>query len=362
MAWIALSDGTHGRFDPAGIDPLPHDSPLPEAGPNTVLNRGSLVIEIRGLDNEWLAPILDIRRSSPCPFCLRLGPDYDGALHFQLGQGDHLTGCRVPVTENSTAERLRLTYSWDVALQTAQLTVVEVGADTLHLHNLPAPQPIPVDVFAWLVDPGKCSYPPGLSFLALSTDIVAAGPAPSLCLDTIVSTLDGPTPVGHLRRGDMVVTGSGEPLPVLATLCWQVPAMGSFKPLQVRPPYFGLRRPITMAPFQRLFMSGNDVEDLFGHEHVLVAAEHLPSSVRNRMPDRWTVQYAQILLPRHARVRASGAEVESLYFGEMGRNRDWLVASHLDGRCRVHLPDHGAPASTVLGRFAASVLTEGRAA
>ncbi|MFC3118947.1 Hint domain-containing protein [Jhaorihella thermophila] len=93
--------------------------------------------------------------------------------------------------------------------------------------------------------------------------------------DTPIATPEGFRAAGALRRGDTVVTAGGEIAPVLHRLDRTVPAMGRFRPIRLRAPYFGLMRDIVIAPSQRLVVRGSEVEYLFNHEAAMIEAGHL---------------------------------------------------------------------------------------
>lgn len=200
-------------------------------------------------------------------------------------------------------------------------------------------------------------------FSAISDEILPIGPMPSLHPATPIATPGGYRTAESLRRGDTVVTDNGDTVPVLHSVRHTVPARGSFAPVRLRAPYFGLQRDIVVAPEQRLVLEGSEVEYIFGQEAVLVPARHLV----NGHAAMWhtcgtTTEYVQVVLPGHEALMAAGCAVESLYIGRIRRDADRLDASVLADVPSRLLPEHARPIHQVLGSFEAITLVDQRAA
>ena len=103
-----------------------------------------------------------------------------------------------------------------------------------------------------------------LLFAALATDIAPIGPMPTLHPQTPIATANGYCAAGDLQRGDTVLTNSGDIVPVLSIVRSRFPARGSFAPMRLHAPYFGLTQDIIVGAEQRLVMRGSDVEYNFG--------------------------------------------------------------------------------------------------
>ena len=186
-------------------------------------------------------------------------------------------------------------------------------------------------------------------FAALSDQIEPIGPMPAILPQTPMATPWGYKPVGSLRRGDTVSTRDDGVVPVLQQVSRRVPARGSFQPIRLRAPYFGLRQDIIVGPEQRLIIDGPEVEYLFGQEAVLVAARHLVNGfAAHAEPCGPVITYAQLLLPKHETMIAAGTAVESLYIGRARRDVNLLSGSVLHGFDRSLLPEHPKPAHQVL--------------
>jgi hypothetical protein len=206
-------------------------------------------------------------------------------------------------------------------------------------------------------------FAPEIIFAALSDEIEPVGPMPTLLPNTPVATPWGYHDVGQLKRGDTVMTCNSGVVPVVHRISRTVPARGSFRPLRLRAPYFGLQQDIIVSPEHRLLIDGPEVEYLFGQEAVLVPARHLVNGFTAFAEAAGpTVCYTQLLLPRHETLLAAGTSLESLYVGRIRRQAGALSTSLLRGFDRSGLPEHGKPSHQVLRQFEAIHLAKRRAA
>lgn len=85
-----------------------------------------------------------------------------------------------------------------------------------------------------------------------------------------VPTVQGWMPAEDLRPGDLILTESGT-VPVLSIARHVVPGRGSFQPVLLRAPWFGLVDVLVSAE-QLVRIAGHEAEYLFGEEEVLVPA------------------------------------------------------------------------------------------
>jgi hypothetical protein len=200
-------------------------------------------------------------------------------------------------------------------------------------------------------------------YLALSDTVEPVGPTPTLGPDTMIDTPDGLRRAGTLKRGDTVRTRGGDIVPVLHRIDRTVPARGSFAPLRLRAPYFGLLEDVLVSTQQRLVIDGSEVEYLFNQEAVLVPARHLVNGFAARPePTGPTMRYTQLILPAHEAVVAAGTAMESLYIGRLRRKRDLLDNTVLRGLDRGSLPEHGRSAHPELQWYDAIHLARQRVA
>jgi hypothetical protein len=149
----------------------------------------------------------------------------------------------------------------------------------------------------------------------------------------------------------------------LGVLHRTVPARGSFAPIRIRAPFFGLGQDIIVAPDQRLLLRGAEVRKLFGKDAALVPARHLVNgTAAKHHPGMTTIAYTQVFLPGHEAMIAAGLGIDSLYIGRLRRKPAQLRASLLAGFERNDLPEHGYSAIPVLPWFDAITLAAYRAA
>lgn len=365
MTWIAVSDHEVFHFSPTGLDQSAGRPDLTDTSGVALMARGSLVIETRlpvTHRPRHLVYYSDTDGARSLHLSLQVIPG--GGLTLVLDQGGEVLHRTINHSEAGRTDVLRITYSWDTHADWGRLALERTDRDQPLLVPVPAPQPLRFADALALVRPGPDRYvAPDVLYVALSDAIEPVGPVPSLLPDTLLATPSGYRPVSELRRGDMVLTPLGESAPVLHVLSREVPGLGSFHPIRMRAPYFGLKQDITVAPSQRLVLSGTEVEYIFGQESVLVPARHLVGSSRSApVEPKPVVTYWQILLPRHEAMIASGTVVESLFIGRIRRKKSLLDASILAGLDRASLPEHGRSVHPVLQAFEAIILAERRAA
>lgn len=364
MTWIAVSDDEDFQFAPCGLGCPEGGADLIDTAQDALMTTGSLVIETRLPVIHRPRYLVYYTRTGAWPLHLSLQAVPGGGLTLVLDQGGEVLHRTVNHSEVGRTDVLRITYSWDSRRRWGQLAVERTDHDKVLLVPVAAPRPLRFSDALALVQPGADRYvAPDVVYVALSSAIEPVGPMPSLMPDTPVATPTGYCAISEMRRGDTVVTPAGEIVPVLQVLSRQVPANGSFRPVQMRAPYFGLQQNITVAPSQRLVLSGSEVEYLFGRESVLVPVRHLVAS-RGTVPARAgpVVTYWQLLLPRHEALIVAGTAAESLFIGRLRRNRTVLPASILAGLDRSAMPEHGRSVHPVLQAFEAVTLAEQRAA
>ncbi len=363
MGWIGLFDGSNHRFDPQGIENSDVASQkLPS--PDVLMPRGSLMVETRLSPDGRPRKMLEVRRSHPWAFSLSLQALPGGGFILIETQNDRMRHVTLPFVPDGRMDVVRLTYRWDAPAKWGRLTMERPETDTAHSEDIQPPHPLPMaDLAQTIIHSHHRDPAADVSLLALSDQVEPQGPQPGLTGNLPISTPHGYKPAGILKRGDLVMTKSGEAVPVLQVVRQTVPAHGSLRPVRLRAPYFGLRRDIVVAPHQRLVISGTQVEYLFGSEAVLVPARHLingVSALRASGPD--FVTYHHLLLPGHEVIDAAGCPVESLYVGRLRRKPEPLAASLLAPFDRAHLPEHPQPVWPVLKPFEAIALALSRVA
>jgi hypothetical protein len=99
--------------------------------------------------------------------------------------------------------------------------------------------------------------------------------APWIGLNTPVDTRRGPTRAGLLKPGDMVATLDDGFQPLQRLIHHSLPSRGSFAPVILRSPFFGLTTDILVSADQMVLISGPSVEYLYGVEEALLPAAAL---------------------------------------------------------------------------------------
>lgn len=363
MGWIGLFNGQNHLFDPAGIKDGPSRvKPLPS--PDLLMPRGSLMVETRLSPDGKPRKMIEVRRTHPWPFSLSLQALPGGGFILIESQNDRMRHVTLPHVPDGRMDVIRLTYRWDAPAKWGRFTMERPETDSSHSVDIQPPHPLPMaDLAQTIIHPHHRHPAADISVIGLSNRVEPHGPLPGLTGNVPIATPYGYKPAGFLKRGDLVLTQSGETVPVLQTVKQTLPAHGTFRPVRLRAPYYGLRRDVVLAPHQRLVLSGSQVEYLFGHEAVLVPACYLINGV-SALPAKGPdfVTYHHLLLPNHDVIDAAGCPIESLYVGRLRRKRAPLAASLLASFDRAHLPEHAKPVWPVLKQFKAIALVQSRVA
>ena len=357
MGWFAVSGGGHDWFGKQVL------LAAGAADGDSLLVRGTMMLEFHLPETARPEPLLLYTQGGGWPLRLAVQAVPGGGVSFVLEQSGSVLHQTLNPTGQGRAGRLRLSYAWDAPARTGRLILEQPDGGRMQIASLSAPKPWRLRDLQALS--GLLGYvAPSVKYLAMSANVEPAGPAPGLLPATPVATPQGFRSLGSLQRGDLVLTSGGAAVPVLQIVSRQVPALGSFAPVQLRAPYFGLKQDIQAAPFQRLVLSGSEVEYQFGQPAVLVPAGNLlgtgtalPGRVRSSL-----ITYCQAVLPDHEPLIAAGTMTESLFVGRLRRDPQHLAASLLSSAGWVDLPEHRQPKFPVLRAFDAAVLAERRTA
>lgn len=363
MTWIAITDQTTNLFSPNGFLRSVQGA-APQPASNSVLPTGSLMIETRLSPDEGPQTLLGYHRPRPQPSSLSLQAMPTGGVVLVISNGDDVCHASLDHQPDERTEVMRITYSWDTPRRWGRLSVELPETGKCFTTVLKKPIPLALnDIRDLAMFPSRRNMHNDVVFMAVSTKVEPVGPMPALASNVPIRTVDGFRNAWDFRRGDVVSTQTSGVVPVLHTIRRTVPAFGSFSPIRLRAPYFGLLQDIVVAPQQRLMIRGSKVEYMFGVENVLVPACHL---VNGRAAVQETghqlVSYCHLLLPDHESIDAAGAEIESLNIGRIRRRGSFLDASLLAPFDRATLPDHSQALALVLRPYDAMALAEARAA
>lgn len=363
MTWLALADKETQRFSLRGLGVDRHESPVFEDAPGTVIPSGTLLVEAAVTGDNRPEILIGFDRPGP-PFArsLWLKSIPGGGVNLIATLGGQIRHAAIQHGGEGRMDVLRISYSWDTTRGWARLAVERPGGTRVFSTQIDDPLPLLLsDFHSLIMDHTNAS--PNLVFAALSSKIEPLGPSPSLAADLPLMTSDGFKPAISLKRGDTVLTEDHGSVPVLFALHRRVPARGSFRPVRLRAPYFGLKKDVVVAPTQRLILSGSEVEYTYGRESVLVPVQHLVNGIAARFePCGPVAEYSQLLMPAHEALKTEGCTLESLYIGRIRRRSPALCASILADLPRASLPEHAKPLHPVLGAFEARILAEHRAA
>jgi len=360
MGWFGLFDHENAFFERDNL----RQPGQPRPDPASLLVRGSLMIETRLSPGRRPQTLILFTGQGELPMRLSLQSIPSGAIVLVLDQGGAITHCSLQLPHTSRLDILRIIYSWDSVARTGQMALECTSSEKVVLEPITAPRPIRLADLCALLEPGLDQYvSPDVLYIAVSDELQPVGPMPTLAPTTPIATPAGYVPAGSLKRGDLVLTDSGQTAPVLHSVTCTVPARGFFRPVRLRAPYFGLQQDIVVAPSQQMVISGSVVDYMFGTEAVLVSARHLIGGTAAARDDCGPfTTYTQVLLPGHEALIAAGTAIESLYIGRIRRNKTGLAASLLANLDRSGLPEHGKSVYPSLRPFDALVLAEQRAA
>ena len=329
-----------------------------------MMARGTLMVETRLSPEGRPQTLLGYERRHPWNGSITLQALPGGAIVLVMSQGDDVFHTVLPGRSDARTDVLRVTFIWDSERRFGRIAVERPDSDSVTVQDTPPPPPLMTeDIYTLARRPQLVAMDADIVFFAISDEIEPIGPMPTLTAQVPILTPGGYVPVADLNCGDLVTTRGGRSVPVLHRLTRRVPALGSFRPVRLRAPYFGLRRDMVVAPQQRLVIGGSDVEYMFGCEAVLIPAQVLVNGFAAVYEERpLTVRYHHLVLPRHEPLIAAGAQMESCYVGRLRRRREKLAQTLLADCPQALLPEHARAGLKVLRAFEAITLAEARAA
>jgi hypothetical protein len=332
--------------------------------PRACVPCGSIVLETRLSPDARPQTLMSYRRDGETPAIISLMSTPHGSVVLVIVQSDDAVHEVVDRGREARTDTLQVTISWDVRKRLGRLVVARPETEhVLIRHFAMTRAPLLGDLVALANPQGLTEIDPDVIFVALSTEIEPVGPMPTLSPSVPIETALGLRPATTLKQGDVVRSANGKLAPILHAVKREVPSLGSFRPVRLRAPYFGLTQDVIVSRHQRLLVSGPEVEYLFGREEVLIPASALVNGYAGHYePAPRFVTYHQLLLPHHDAIRIPDAALESLFIGRMRRDKTLLGASVLNDLPRAILPEHHRAGYQVLRAFEAISLAEARAA
>lgn len=348
MTWLAITDGRGCVRAPA-----------PSARVALVAS-GSLLIEAQVASERGRAvTLLELERDPGWRQRLAVTLGSDGEVTVEHRQGETLSIATLGKPRVMGNETLRLTWSWDAPGRRGVLTAENVTTGAMVQAGFDNPMPVPVDDIVALAGAGadRARLDPSVQLLAASDEIEPVGPMPGFLAGTRIETAAGARPVEALRPGDLVATAERGLQPVRHAVAREVPAVGAFRPVRLRAPYFGLRADLDVAPHHRVMIDGSEAEYLFGADSVLVEARHLaPMTGPGPEEEAEVVRYHQVVLDHHACMMVAGGWSESLFLGRLAKRPGRHGASVLAHVRRETIPVHHEIAGPLLKPYEAMVL------
>lgn len=364
MTWLALTDHNDRRFSPRGLGLDKKPTPQMDTSGSGLLTRGTIMFETRLSADGRPQVLFGYKTTFPSLRSLTFQAIPGGGIAMVQVQGSAISHAAIEHHETGRTDVVRITYSWDSAAKWGRMTLEKPEETAIVSTVVEHPQPLSIeDIRDLMLGRGDQTFAQDMIFAALSDQIEPIGPMPTLLSNTPVATPWGYKPVRDLKRGDTVQTASAVVVPVLQTLQRTVPARGSYRPIRMRAPYFGLQQDIIVSPDQRLIIDGPEVEYLFNQEAVLVPARHLVNGVAAIWETSGpTITFSQVLLPEHETILAAGAPLESIFIGRIRRDPRQVKSTMLRNFDSAHLPEHRRPAHQVLRWYDAIHLARRRAA
>ena len=320
--WIAVRTPDTGLFHPEGLDHLAPAQPQGAEGdgPEGILARGSLVMELRHEPRDGAVNLIRLAERDPWPSALMIRADPRGGFRVILRQAERSQEFRLECAP-LPGDLLRITYRWDAPGGTGWLSVHAPERALCWSLALDRPLPIFLRDIGRLARSPRVRIDPLVDFVAVAAGDMPLGPVPTLGPATMVETPHGPRTVDALVPGARVMADDGKPARVLWTGALSLPTVGSFAPVLVRAPYYGLGRDVMMAAGQGVRIEGSEIEYLFGLSRVAVEVGHLCDDRRVSATDpsaRPLVQrYVQLVLDRDVPLKVSGLTVEAMPLGAL---------------------------------------------
>ncbi|MEL6609541.1 MAG: Hint domain-containing protein [Pseudomonadota bacterium] len=279
MSWIGLSDPFSQTFDLAGLAGRMPRRPAMTSVPEAALAcRGTILLEVM-IDHRSVPRILASVDNGP-GFAISIAFTEGNWVEFNLridgANWRHTLKCDI----DGATQPVRIAYAWDAATRAAIFSLFQPASGRLVQVLVDGPRPIRLIDLAQLthaVGPGDSGN--HLNFLAISRAFLPTGPMPGIAGRTLVETDRGLVMMNKLGVDDAFLMADGSARKPVAIARRTLPARGSFAPVALKAPFFGLERDVLLSQESRVLMAGADVEFLLGSEAVLAPADQLRDGV-----------------------------------------------------------------------------------
>lgn len=345
MSWIGLTDLKRAHFNPAGIGAPKDKVNVAAELPNAILPEGTLVVETRILAfDEAPQEVLRFARHREWKRELSLTLHASGRFEVEAHQGRSVFRAAMTFPAPVTDTAVRVYYSWNGPGRWARLAVKFIATGEFHVAYFDDPLAMPLLDAMTIMRNGNKSRPSSETvFMAVSDQVEPIGLAAGVCEGTPVETPSGSVPIERLRLGDHVVTATSGPQPVRWITRRTVPALGAFRPIRLRAPFFGLSGDVVMAQDHRIRVGGAEAEYMVGDDDVLLETWRLVGSNAAWPEEKLKlVTYYHVLLDQHECLLHDTVWSESLYIGQIAMDRRRLSATALADMPVTALPTHRA--------------------
>ncbi len=256
--WIALSDRMEA--DPGAPRSLDH---------------GLFVLEF-ALPILQPTVLLQIQLETGAPRTFSVFFDPDGGISLLHRHAAQILRHRLPGPIAQRQGTARLSFTFDVGAQTWDLEFQILGEGIRQTARGSSVLPLSLDDLQTLCTGGEGSkrHPSALWF-GFTQNSTLPSRAPWIGINTPIDTRRGPVRAGLLRPGDLIATLDDGFQPLQRLTRRAFPSRGSFAPVVLRSPFFGLTTDILVSSDQLVLISGASVEYLFGVEEALISAASL---------------------------------------------------------------------------------------
>jgi hypothetical protein len=260
-SWVALSD---------------REEVLGGAAAGPILTTGTFILEF---DLPLTGPtvLLDFQAIEAWSRVFSVFADEEAGIIVMHRQGSRMVRHVLPgplkLCLDGTA---RIVFSWDGPAKswTLQLEQSQTGTGARTRGRNPMPL-LRDDLVALSVRSGRGVRHSSVLWYGAKLGQSPPTRAPWIGLQTPLQTAGGPVAAGYLREGDLLQTADGDLRPVLSLRRMDLPSRGTFSPILLRSPYFGVRTDLLVSSDQLIAMAGAEVEYLFNEEQVLAEAGRL---------------------------------------------------------------------------------------
>lgn len=344
MSWIALTDLRSPRFNIHGIG-ASGDAPGARGPmqPDEILPQGTMMMELSfQVEPDQVRPLLTYRRRRGWIRELSVTLDGAGRLELAFRQGRNSSQAAIRFPAPARDSRMRITYAWNAPMRAGLLTVELLDEGRMFQTGVFAPVPMPPeDIKVMIRNRARAALDPALTYLAFADHVEPVGFGIGVLGGTEIDTPEGPRRVDKLRLGDMVTTATSGPQPVRWIGKREVPALGSFRPVRLRAPFFRLSTDVLLAPDHRVRLDLAEADYMLGTGEILLPASHLVNGEHARQEARpRIVTYYQVLLDMHDCLLHGGLWAESLFVGTIARRPDVARTTVLGDLPASAIPQH----------------------